>query len=213
MENVVVDFLTHPARSASKGYKSGRNSLRVTPETRSTSSTRSGGTSSHWATACLVMFKEAASLVRPPAALMARSKGVSDMVVLSSTASRQSQDRLHLQRQAVLYAVPMSLGALIRKARKAKPLTLEALANELSVSRQLVWQWEHGKSDPRTHIESLSQALGMPVEYFYGPAEAPEPIEVKIKLLSPARRELLDLMADTLLRQQEEELGAFAKKA
>ncbi len=74
-------------------------------------------------------------------------------------------------------------------------------------------KWEHGKSDPRTHIESLSQALGMPVEYFYGPAEAPEPIEVKIKLLSPARRELLDLMADTLLRQQEEELGAFAKKA
>ena len=207
----VID-LDH-VRASSSGYRSGRSSCRGTPETRSTSNTRNGGTSTHCATACLVMFKDSASLVRPPAALMARSKGVSDMGTLSSTASRQSQDRLHLQRQAVLYAVPMSLGALIRKARKAKPLTLEALANELSVSRQLVWQWEHGKSDPRTHIEQLSQALGMPVEYFYGPAGAPAAIEVKIKLLSPARQELLNMMADTLLRQQEEEMGSLAKKA
>ena len=107
----------------------------------------------------------------------------------------------------------MPLGSLIRKARKAKPLTLEALANEMGVTKQLVWQWENGKSDPRTHIERLSQVLGMPVEYFYGPAGAPAAIEVKMKLLSPARQELLNMMADTLLRQQEEEMGSIAKKA
>jgi transcriptional regulator with XRE-family HTH domain len=107
----------------------------------------------------------------------------------------------------------MTLGNLIRKAREAKTMTLEALANKVGVSKQLVWQWERGKSDARTHIERLSQALEMPVEYFYGPAGAPAPIEIKMKLLSPARRELLDMMADTLLRQQEEEQALAAKKA
>ena len=53
----------------------------------------------------------------------------------------------------------------------------------------------------------------MPIEYFYGPAGAPAAIEIKFKLLSPARQELLDMMADTLLRQQEEESGSIAKKA
>jgi transcriptional regulator with XRE-family HTH domain len=213
MKNV-IDLASHPARaSSSKGYRSGRNSLRETPEARSTSSTRSGGTSTHWATACLVMFKEAASRVRPPAAMMARSRGVSDMGTLSSTTSLQSQDRLHLHRQAVLYAVPMPIGTLIKKARKAKGMVLEALAAEMGVTKQLVWQWERGDSDPRKHIERLSQVLGMPVDYFYGPDGAPTTIEVKIKLLSPALRELIDMMADTLLRQQEEELGSPAKKA
>ena len=210
MENVIN--LDH-VRASSSGYRSGRSSCRGTPETRSTSSTRSGGTSSHWKTACLVMFKEAANLVRPPASLMARSKGVSDMGIVSSMASRQSQDPLHLQRQAVLYAVDMTLGTKIRRARTAKKMSLEKLGTALGVTRQLVWQWERDRSNPRTHIEGLSQALEMPVEYFYGSSPTDGQLEAKMKRLSPAQQELIRTMVDTMLGQLDEESPPTVKRA
>ena len=159
------------------------------------------------------MFKEAASRVRPPAALMALSKGVSDMVTLSSTASRQSQATLHLQRQAVLYAVDMTLGQKIRRARKARKLSLEKLGGALGVTRQLVWQWERGRSDPRTHIEGLSKALEMPVEYFFGIALPVAPLEAKIKRLSLAEQDLIETMVDKLLGQRDEQSEPAVKQA
>jgi transcriptional regulator with XRE-family HTH domain len=159
------------------------------------------------------MFKDAASLVSPPALMMARSKGVSDMAGMSSTASRQSQDPLHLHRQAALYAVDMTLGTKIRKARTAKKLSLEKLGTALGVTRQLVWQWERDQSEARTYIEGLSRVLGMPVEYFHGAAQPPTSLEAKIKLLNPEHREFMDVMADKFLQQQEAEMPAPSKKA
>ena len=135
------------------------------------------------------------------------------MVVLSSTASRQSQDPLHLQRQAVLYAVDMTLGTKIRRARTAKKMSLEKLGKALRVSRQLVWQWERDRSDPRTHIEGLSQALEMPVEYFYGPSPPDGLLEAKMKRLSPAQQELIRTMVDTMLGQLDEESPPTVKRA
>ena len=210
----IIQFQEHAL--SSKGYRSGRSSCRGTPEARSTSSTRSGGTSTHCATACLVMFKEAASLVRPPANLMARSSGVSDvsdMVEMSSTASRQSQDPLHLHRQAALYAVDMTLGTKIRRARTARKMSLEKLGKALGVSRQLVWQWERDRSDPRTHIEGLSQALEMPVEYFYGPTPPDGPLDAKMKRLSPAQQDLIKTMIDTMLGQLDDDSSSTVKRA
>lgn len=127
------------------------------------------------------------------------------MVALSSTASQQSQAPLHLQRQAVLYHLDMTIGTLIKKARKAKGLSLEALGEKLGVSRQLVWQWEKGASDPRKHILALSQHLEMPVDYFYGPKRSPGILAAKIGQLNPDQQELIETMVETLLRQHEAE--------
>src|SRR6185312_15261653 len=88
---IVVRLSARRHARSSEGYKSGRNSWRDTPDTRSTSSTRSGGTSSHWATACLVICNEAANFESPPAASMARCRGVPDIDSMSSTTSHGSQ--------------------------------------------------------------------------------------------------------------------------
>lgn len=135
------------------------------------------------------------------------------MVALSSTASRVSQALLHLQGQGTLYAADMTLGKLIQKARKAKKWSLQKLADEIGVTKQLVWQWEKGDTDARKHIEGLSQALKMPVDYFYGPAGSPPPIEAKIKLLSPSHQQFIEKMIDTFLQQQEEEAPPTVKQA
>jgi transcriptional regulator with XRE-family HTH domain len=135
------------------------------------------------------------------------------MAALSSTASRESQAPLHLQRKAALYAVDMTLGKLIQKARTAKGWSLQKLADEIGVTRQLVWQWEKGDTDARKHIEGLSKALKVPVDYFYGPAGSPPPIEAKIKLLSPSHQQFIEKMIDTFLEQQEQESVPTVKKA
>ena len=77
----------------------------------------------------------------------------------------------------------MTLGNLIRKARKAKKLSLEELGTSLGVSKQLVWQWEKGDSDPRKHLLALSQHLDVPIDYFYG-KRSPSVLAAKIGQLS-----------------------------
>jgi transcriptional regulator with XRE-family HTH domain len=107
----------------------------------------------------------------------------------------------------------MTLGKLIQKARKAKKWSLQKLADEIGVTKQLVWQWEKGDTDARKHIEGLSRALEMPVDYFYGPAGSPPLIEAKIKLLSPSHQLFIEKMIDTFLEQQKEEAAPAVKKA
>jgi transcriptional regulator with XRE-family HTH domain len=103
----------------------------------------------------------------------------------------------------MLYRLDMTIGVLIKQARKAKGLSLEALGEKLGVTRQLVWQWEKGDSDPRKHIQALSLHLNVPVEYFYGPKRAPSIITAKIEQLSPTERDLVEMMIDKLLEQHD----------
>jgi transcriptional regulator with XRE-family HTH domain len=126
------------------------------------------------------------------------------MAHMSSTPSRLSQALLHLQRQASLYAIDMTIGKLIQKARKAKKWSLQRLADEIGVSKQLVWQWERDDTDPRKHIEALSRLLEVPVDYFYGPSPKPGPLAAKIGRLTPDQQELIERMVDSLLGHPEE---------
>lgn len=75
----------------------------------------------------------------------------------------------------------------------------------MGVSRQLVWQWERDDTDPRKHIQQLSQLLEVPVEYFYGTKRAPGVLATKIGQLGPDQQAMIEAMVDTLLRQQEQE--------
>jgi transcriptional regulator with XRE-family HTH domain len=99
----------------------------------------------------------------------------------------------------------MTIGNLIKKARKARGLSLDALGEKLGVSKQLVWQWEKGDSDPRKHILALSQHLAMPVDYFYGPKRSPSVLAAKIGQLNSDQQDLIETMVDKLLQQQEQE--------
>jgi len=107
----------------------------------------------------------------------------------------------------------MTIGNLIRKARIAKKKSLQRLADDIGVSKQLVWQWENGESDPRKHIKSLSQHLEMPVDYFYGPARSPTALEAKIRLLNDDNQETIEMMIDRFLEQQEPRKNRPTKKA
>lgn len=107
----------------------------------------------------------------------------------------------------------MTLGNLIKKARKARRLSLEALGEKLGVTRQLVWQWEKGTSDPRKHILGLSQHLDMPVDYFYGPKRSPGVLAAKIGQLSDDQQDLVETMVDKLIQQRQEQDGPTPQKS
>lgn len=125
------------------------------------------------------------------------------MIAMSSTASHQSQGSLHLQCKAVLYRLGMTIGTRIKKARKEKGLSLEALGSKIGVSRQLVWQWEKDETDPSKHVEALSKHLNVPLEYFYGVKREPDELALKIALLSEEQQELIQTMIDKMLGQTE----------
>lgn len=107
----------------------------------------------------------------------------------------------------------MTLGNLIKKAREAKKLTLQALADELGVSKQLVWQWEKGTSDPRKHIKALSVHLDRPVEYFYATKRSPAVMEAKFQQLTPEQQAAVETLMDTFLGQREGKTEELAKRA
>lgn len=107
----------------------------------------------------------------------------------------------------------MTLGNLIKKAREAKKMTLQALADKVGVSKQLVWQWEKGESDARTHIKALSLHLDRPIEYFYATKPSEAGVEAKYRMLSPEQRVAVDTLMDTFLAQLEQAKGGPAKKA
>lgn len=164
------------------GYKSGRSSCRGTPEIFSTASTRSGGTSSHCDTACLVTPKGAASFAKPPAASIARLSASlpSVMVKKSSTALPESQASLGcVGGQVTLYAPLMTLGQRIKKARLrlAPKLTQEKLGERLGVTKQAVSGWERETERPDIeNLPGLSRELKVPLEWLLdGNGDPPEP--------------------------------------
>lgn len=68
-----------------------------------------------------------------------------------------------------------SLGGRIRRARLAKFLSLEQLADDLGVSKVTVWNWENDRTRPRlARIAQLSDLLGLPVHVLMGDNDSEE---------------------------------------
>ena len=69
-----------------------------------------------------------------------------------------------------------SLGSLIRAYRVRKGLSQAELAEKISVSQGAIGQWERGEFKPRgRHINSLSEALDLPADFFQMGATASSP--------------------------------------
>jgi|KBSMisStandDraft_5_1062788.scaffolds.fasta_scaffold06987_6 transcriptional regulator with XRE-family HTH domain len=99
----------------------------------------------------------------------------------------------------------MTLGTRIKQARTSKKWSLQKLADEMGVTKQLVWQWERDETDPRKHIQQLSQHLDVPVEYFYGSKRAPGVLATKISQLGTDQQAMIEAMVDALLNQQDQD--------
>lgn len=150
-EVIRLDHARAPMRSGA-GYRSGRSSWRGTPETRSTVSTRSGGTSSHCTIACTDIPIDFASFAGPPEELIARLRAslLSAMIERSSMALPKSQELLHCAAQVALYHAAMTLGARIKAAReRLRPrLTQRELAEHFGISDKAVSGWERDEGAP-----------------------------------------------------------------
>ena len=99
----------------------------------------------------------------------------------------------------------MTLGTRIKQARTSKKWSLQKLADEMGVTKQLVWQRERDETDPRKHIQQLSQHLDVPVEYFYGNKRAPGVLATKISQLGTDQQAMIEAMVDALLNQQDQD--------
>jgi len=61
-------------------------------------------------------------------------------------------------------------GQRLNSARKAKGLSMEKLAEEIQVSKQMISKYENGKSIPDSpNLIALAKALGRKVEFFFKP--------------------------------------------
>ena len=91
-------------------------------------------------------------------------------------------------------------------------MSLDKLGEKLGVSRQAVWQWEKGTSDPSKNIEGLAKALEKSVEYFYGQVASDVPLAGKISQLAPQQLKIIEMMIDQMLGQDEPEIIPTKKK-
>jgi len=200
----------HARAPSSNGYKSGRNSRRETPDTRSTASTRSGGTSSHCETACAVIPIRRANSACPPEFSIARLRAaaLSLMANNSSIALPESQALLHCLSKVTLYDIEMTLGKSIKAAReRLRPkMTQGDLGNHFNISDKAVSGWERNDSIPEVDkIAEIARVLKVPANWLLegkGPPPPPEALESVLDRLNPADRALLEAMAQTLLQQR-----------
>ena len=87
---------------------------------------------------------------------------------------------------------PTSVGADIRALRKARGLTLTALAEQLDRSVGFLSQLERGLSEPSIEdLRALSGLFDVPLSFFFGKADA-DPTERGYVVRSAARRRLGD---------------------
>lgn len=190
----------------SAGYKSGLSSWRGMPDTRSTAITRSGGTSSHCETACMVMPSDLAKLANPPAARIARSNAFLPLSIaaMSSTTLQRSQAPLHSDAQAMLYNADMTLGNRIKTAReRLRPELSQAdLGKIFKISGKAVSGWERDETIPTSDkLPQLRRALK--VTYIWllegkGVMPLPDDPAVLLDDLAPADRVTVEIVIHSL---------------
>ena len=168
---IVLKFPRH-AR-ASTGYRSGRNSCREMPDTRSSAMTLNGGTSSHCDTACFEIPNSSATLVSPPADSSARlSASLRSCLMdkISTTALSKSQATVHWTNKVLLYNGPMTIGARIRIARKRLDKTQKEVADHFGITVQAVSAWERGETKDlsRERIEGIATFLEVSRDWLEG---------------------------------------------
>ena len=80
----------------------------------------------------------------------------------------------------------MTMGALIRKARLSKGMTLEQVGKPFGISPSAVSQWESGDTSPEIErFGQLARLLGVTIDYLFGEEG-----------LTDEQRQLINLLPD-----------------
>lgn len=67
-----------------------------------------------------------------------------------------------------------TFGELLKKARKEKGLTQNALASKVNKTESLIRKYEKGLVNPNSTLMDIANALGKPISYFYSVYDNPE---------------------------------------
>ncbi|HEY3545050.1 MAG TPA: helix-turn-helix transcriptional regulator [Propionicimonas sp.] len=84
------------------------------------------------------------------------------------------------QQAIQMWELEFTFGDRVRKARRVLGLTLDQLAEALSVKKQVVSQWETGVSNPRSPhaiARRIEYVYGIPAWWILGNDEAPADID------------------------------------
>jgi transcriptional regulator with XRE-family HTH domain len=148
-----------------------------------------------------------ANAVKPPAALIARSKASLLMARNSSTALPKSQALLHCAYQAILYALDMTLGKRIKLARKRLGKTQQDLADHFGITDKAVSAWERDETAPEhERMPELRRFLQVPYYWLHegkGDPPAPNDIQGLMDGLAPPERAAVRTLIETFHKQGE----------
>ncbi|SRR5258708_8216595 len=188
---IVIRLQQRHAR-ASSGHKSGRNSLRETPVSRSMDNTNSAGTPrldfvSQYQTCDWVVPMRSAKGFCPPAKSQASLSASVDMgpqyPILGHLQPKNLCRTANLDfgsLEPMKEANPIAFGNRVRERRNAHGMSQTRLADLSGYSQTNIGWVEKGKAKrPHIQAEALAQALRTPTEYLLwgtGPKEIGPPI-------------------------------------
>lgn len=102
-----------------------------------------------------------------------------------------------------------SLGKKINQLRKAKSLTLEALATSIGAGKSYVWELENRDINPSgERLTKIAEALGVTSEYLLDderteaePSDLDQAFFRKYQKLPPTTKKQIDSILDTLKKE------------
>lgn len=118
----------------------------------------------------------------------------------------KSQERLSCGRQALLYAILMTLGQRIKAARKLRKLSQEVVAEALGVTKQAVSGWERGRETPEVpRLMPIARRLKVPVEWLLdGHGDPPEEASDPLNGITPDERAAAMSFIEVMRRRQQQ---------
>ena len=118
----------------------------------------------------------------------------------------ESQEPLSCDRQALLYAVLMTLGQRIRAARNRLKLSQETVAEALGITKQAVSGWERGRETPEVpKLVPLARKLKVPVDWLLdGDGDPPEEDQEPLGGLTPTERAAALSFIEMMRRRQQQ---------
>lgn len=161
----------------SSGYKSGRSSLRETPDSSSSVSTRSGGTPlrRHLSTACGEIRSDLASFPRPHALIALSTAGL-DMPLSQPQVERRVNLRLLVNLNPSLHPDGMSsLGKIIVRELERLGNTQAWLAEKVGVSENAVSKWIITGKIGRANAIKAAPYLGVSLDQLLKPDPQSDP--------------------------------------
>jgi plasmid maintenance system antidote protein VapI len=164
-------------RKAGSGYRSGRSSVRETPESCSSARTRSAGTPlrRHLSTACGEILNDAASDPTPHTLIARSTLGLNSMFASQPQVEQSVNLGLVANLNLGFHPLGMSpIGKVILKELKRLDRTQAWLAEQVGVSENAVSKWIATGKMSRANMAKVAPLLGVSSDQLLNPSETDE---------------------------------------